>query len=58
MGVQVWREIAQRVCEALADLEAASPPNWDQTAGGVRSTPHEAPASGKVAAGAAAGGVA
>ncbi|KAK9831538.1 hypothetical protein WJX81_006941 [Elliptochloris bilobata] len=55
---QVWREIAQRVCEALADLESRSPPNWDQAADGaaLSSPPHGAPAQGGVATGDAAGG--
>jgi len=52
---QVWREITQRVCEALADLEAVAPRNWDQTAAGAAREP--AP-RGDVATGEAAGSVA
>lgn len=34
VSLQVWTDIAQRISEALTNLEKASPPNWDQTSKG------------------------
>jgi hypothetical protein len=30
--LQVWKQITERICSALSDLEAVSPPNADQLA--------------------------
>ncbi len=30
LAVQVWKDITERVCQSLQELEAASPPNANQ----------------------------